>query len=204
MVPGVLNAAMLRFDITATDNTFVGDVGMFSGSHFIIDTDVENTSTDPSNALYSSSIVGGHVDSMDPINGPVSADISADDGGSITATSDGTNTTWSIPVGGDAYTDQSSTLMIEFGGEELSQNMSDDEELYNDTYLGGYIDAAGANIDFDEFTVSEISGSTTTDPAAPAPIPLPAPFFLMASALGMMLWRQSKLSLSQFKKLLTS
>jgi hypothetical protein len=71
----MVNAAMLRFDASAT-TTFVGaEFGMLSGSYFIVDTSVTNSSTDPLNSQFLNSIVGGHIDAMDPLNGPVSSNI---------------------------------------------------------------------------------------------------------------------------------
>jgi hypothetical protein len=195
VAPSVLNAAMLRFDVTATDSTFAGEIGLLSGTHFIIDTNVANSSTDPTSTQFSNSIVGGYVDTMHPINGPVSSEITDANSGSITATNDGLNTTWTIPVEGDDPT-QTATMSIEFGGVDLYTELSDDAAFYNDNYRGGSVASPGLTIDFDEFMVTDVS-------SAPAPVPLPPTAYLMLSALGMMLWR-SNLSVSQLKQLLTS
>jgi hypothetical protein len=197
VVPSVLNAAMLRFDVTATDSTFAGEIGVLSGSHLIIDTDTANSSTDPTNTLFSNSIVGGHLDTMHPINGPVSADITDANSGSITATNDGINTTWTIPIQGENPSD-TATMTIEFGGVDLYSELSDDEAFYNDNYRGGTVESPGLTIDFDEFAVTDVTSASTPDP-----VPLPPTVYLMLSGLGMMLWR-SNLSVSQLKQLLTS
>jgi hypothetical protein len=189
--PGIVNAAMLRFDVSATTSFLTTEIGLLSGSYFVVDTSVTNSSTDPVGSLFANSIVSGHVETMDPINGLVSADITDANSGSISATNDGVNTTWLIPVAGES-TSQSADMTINYGGLDLYANLLDDSAIYNNNFLDGTVTANGVTIPFNEFSVSDVS-----------PVPLPPTIFLMATSLVMLLWR-SHLSISNIKGLLTT
>lgn len=204
MIPGVLNAALLRFDVAATAANPLyplfdsnQNVGLFDGSYFVIDTSVINTSTSPTSGQFVDSIVAGHIETYDPEHGTTIADITDERQGTINTTNDGLNTTWEI-IASSEDGGQSATTLINFSGTSLFNNLDYDDAYYNDAYIIGTVTASALGremtIDFTQFEVTDVT---------PAPVPLPPTVYLMASALGLMLWR-SNLSVTQVKQLLTS
>jgi hypothetical protein len=185
----MLNAATLQFDFSATQDILGNNIGIQPGSYIQVDTSVVNSSITPSSGLFEDAIVGGHVEVVD-LNGPTTYD--SGETTSISTTNDGTNTTWIIPV---ETGPQSAEIQFTFSGVDLTTDLSDDYNIYNDSFVSGVVITAnplGGDLNLpvgDDFLVSDVS-----------PVPLPPTFYLMASSLIMLLWR-SNLSFSDIKTL---
>jgi hypothetical protein len=176
----MVNAATLQFNFNASQDVFGNDIGVQPGSYFVVDTSVIDTSTTAGTGLFDSAVTGGHVEVVD-LNGPATYDSTTP--ASITATTDGSNTIWSIPV---ETGPQPAEMELIFSGTDLSTDLVDDFSIYNDAFLSGTVyttSPLGAmNIPVaSDFSVSDISEV--------APVPLPPTFFLMASSLIMLMWR---------------
>jgi hypothetical protein len=191
IVPGALNAAMLTFNVDASTDFFGTQIGLLEGSHFVVDTSVPNSSSDPSTTQFSNSIVGGTIITSQPGQGePTTTEITDANSATIEATNDGSNTTWTVNVVNDEGQEAKMTML--FNSTDFFGTLEHDWSSYNDLYDSGTILANGIPMEL-SLTVEQ----------PPAPIPLPPTVYLMASALGMMLWR-SGLSVSQVKQLLSS
>jgi hypothetical protein len=193
ILPGIASAAMLRFDITASKDSAVGEIGLLSGSYFIVDTSVANSSANSSRGLFTDSIVAGHIEAFDPFDGQVSTDLNESNMGSIIAKGADGDTRWTIPLVEPGESDPPE-LIMNFSGLDLVENLLDDASFYNDNFIDGYLSDSGTTISINTFSVSELE---------PAPVPIPPTFLLMASSLGLLLWR-SNLSFSNLRGLLAS
>jgi hypothetical protein len=188
VAPGFVNAALLRVDYSAMNDM---GFGIQSGSYFVFDSAVANSSTDPNNGLFENAITAGQMNVVG-FSGPVSYDLT--DTISISTSTDGTGTTWSIPLESD---DASASLSIEFSDTTLATSFLDDSAFYNDNFIGGVVETSGVAIDLgNDFAVSSVS------PPPVSAVPIPPTFYLMASSLLVLLWR-SNFSISDARALLT-
>jgi hypothetical protein len=185
--PGFVNAALLRVDYSAVNEL---GFGIQDGSYFVFDSAVADSSTEPNNGLFEDAITDGQMNVVG-FSGPMSYDLT--DTISISTLTDGTNTTWSIPLESD---DATANLSIEFSGTTLATSLMDDSAFYNDNFIGGVVETSGIAIDFgNDFSVSTVSPVSA--------VPIPPAFYLMASSLLVLLWR-SNFSFSDARALLTN
>lgn len=192
--PSILNAAMLRFDVSATDVMIGQTVGMLPGSYFVLDTSVPNTSAMSNVSSFADSIVSGEITTHDPFNGTMLNIIDDTNSGTITATNNlSGETNWFVPV---MEGDNPSTMELNFSDSigDLMNGLLDDAGFYNTNFLDGLVRVE--NVPFAGTVEIAFNGFNVTDITPPAPVPVPPAFLLMASSLIAFFMRH-KLTLSK-------